>query len=207
MVYGYMRVSTIKQDAESQKGKILEYAHNNKMIIEKMESETISSRAKLEDRAIYKLSQELKSGDTLLIAELSRIGRSMTEVFILVDMLVNKKVKVIDISKKIEFGNNIQSKAILSALSLSAEIERDLISDRTKRGLAQAKANGKTLGRKKGSLGKSKLDSKRGEIVDLLKRGVSKASICKIVEVSRTGLDHWIKTRKIKAQIKGGYIL
>ena len=90
---------------------------------------------------------------------------------------------------------------MIALFGLFAEVERDLISERTKEGLAAARAKGRLLGRPKGSLGKSKLDGKEGEIRMLLEKEVSKASIAKIMGVSSTNLRHFIRTRKLVPEV------
>ena len=98
----------------------------------------------------------------------------------------------------------MQTKVMVALFGLFAEVERELISQRTKEGLAAARAKGRLLGRPKGALGKSKLDGKEEEIRMLLEKTVSKASIAKIVGVSRTALHHFIRTRKLAAKASAG---
>ena len=100
-----------------------------------------------------------------------------------------------------EGKHNIQTKAMIALFGLFAEVERDLIAERTKEGLAAAKARGKRLGRPKGARSKSKLDGKEGEIRSLLHKSVSKASIARILDVSQTTLHHFIKTRHLQPQM------
>jgi len=142
--------------------------------------------------------EKLKIGDTLIVAELSRLGRSVGQIAIIANTLVETGVKLICIKENMELDGSpdIQSKVMLTMFSLFAEIERDLISERTKAGLAKARAEGKLLGRPKG-LGKSVLDRKEEEINELLKKGVGKSSIAKIYQVSWPCVSHFIKTRKL----------
>ncbi len=117
----------------------------------------------------------------------------------MVDYLVKNRIRLVAIKESIELSGkqDIQTKVMITMFSLFAEIERDLISERTKEGIAAARAKGKVIGRPKGSLGKSKLDGKEEEIQLLLEKRVGITSIAKIMGVSRTALRHFIKTRKL----------
>ena len=141
----------------------------------------------------------LQPGDRLLVSELSRLGRSLGQVIQIVETLVRRKIRFIAIKEAIEFDGkqDLRTKVMIALFGLFAEVERDLISERTKEGLAVAKAKGKLLGRPKGVLGKSRLDGKEQDIRELLGKDVSKASIAKILDVSRSALYHFIETRKI----------
>ena len=141
----------------------------------------------------------LQSGDRLLVSELSRLGRSLGQVLQIVATLIERKIRFIAIKEAIEVEGkqDLRTKVMIALFGLFAEVERDLISERTKEGLAAAKAKGKLLGRPKGALGKSKLDGKEEDIRMLLGKEVSKASIAKILDVSRSALYHFIETRKI----------
>ena len=141
----------------------------------------------------------LQPGDWLLVSELSRLGRSLGQVTQIVETLVRRKIRFIAIKEAIEFDGkqDLRTKVMIALFGLFAEVERDLISERTKEGLAAARAKGRLLGRPKGALGKSKLDGKEEEIRILLQKQVSKASIAKIVGVSRTAMHHFINSRKL----------
>ena len=145
------------------------------------------------------LLQCLEPGDRLIVSELSRLGRSLGQIIQAVDVLVKNRVHFVAIKEGIEFTGkcDIQTKVMVAMIGLFAEIERDLISQRTKEGLVAAKAKGKTLGRPKGSSGKSKLNGKEDEIRGLLEKHVSKTAIAKIVGVSRTALHHFIESRRL----------
>ena len=126
-------------------------------------------------------------------------GRSLGQVLQIVATLIERKIRFIAIKEGIEFDGqqDLRTKVMIALFGLFAEVERDLISERTKEGLAAAKAQGKLLGRPKGALGKSRLDGKEQDIRVLLGKNVSKASIAKILDVSRSALYHFIETRKI----------
>ena len=195
----YLRISTGSQDLANQKLAVLDYARQKRFAIDRFVEAQASSRKGRDQRRIEELLGELAAGDRLVVSELSRLGRSLGQVIQLVDELVKRKVRFIAIKEAIRFEGkqDMQTKVMVALFGLFAEVERDLISERTKEGLAAARAKGRLLGRPKGSLGTSKLDGKEGEIRMLLEKEVSKASIAKIVGVSSTNLRHFIRTRKL----------
>ncbi len=195
----YLRVSTNVQDLNSQKLAILDFARNEGFGVDEFVEITISSRRSQQRDQLLDTIQGLNKGDRLVVSELSRLGRSLGQVIAIVDSLVKRKVRFIAIKEGIRFEGKqtLQSKVMVTLFALFSEVERDLISERTKEGLASAKANGKLLGRPKGSLGRSKLEGREQEIQMLLTKGVSKASIAKITDVSRTNLLHFIRTRQL----------
>ena len=197
-VVGYARVSTMEQDLKNQRYEILNYASKNDLQITSWVEAKVSSRKTTKERLIDNLLAKLKEGDTLIVAELSRLGRSVGQVAIIANTLIESGVKLICIKEgmKLDGSPDIQTKVMLTMFSLFAEIERDLISERTKSGLAKARAEGRLLGRPKG-LGKSVLDGKEEEIKELLRKGVSKASIAKIYEVSWPCVSHFVKSRRL----------
>ena len=140
MVYGYIRVSTDKQNTENQRFEILKFADSRKFKVNTWLEETISSKKKLEQRKLGQLLKSLKKNDTLVVSELSRLGRSLMEIMTILNSLMEKSVKVFAIKEGYELGNNINSKVLAFAFGLSAEIERQLISQRTKEALARKKS-------------------------------------------------------------------
>ncbi len=196
----YLRVSTTNQDLDQQRLTILDYAHRHRITVDEFISVEVSSRKGLKQRGILDLLERLSAADTLLVSELSRLGRSLSQIIFLVDQLVRKRVRFVAIKEGIEFTGqtDLQTKVTVALFGLFAEIERDLISQRTKEGLAAARAKGKILGRPKGFVGKSRLDGKEEQIKWLLGKGVSKACIAKILDISRTALRHFIRTRKLQ---------
>lgn len=194
----YLRVSTDSQDLKNQKLEILEFADRNRIQITEWVEIKISSRKTRQERLIDLLLDKLGNEDCLIVAELSRLGRSVGQIITIMDELIKKKVKVIILKQGMEINgkSDIQSKTMITLFSLFAEIERDLISERTKAGLARAKADGKLLGRPKG-LGKSSLDGKEDAIREFLRKGVSKSSIAKIYDCSGSCVSHFVKTRKL----------
>ena len=194
----YLRVSKDTQDTDNQRLAILDFSHKNKIDIDEFIEVNISSKRSPRERRIDELLQALHSHDCLIVSELSRLGRSLGQIIQIVDRLVKNQISFIAIKENLKVNGkpDIQTKVVVSMFGLFAEIERDLISERTRQGLAAARAKGKLLGRPKGSLGKSRLDGKENEIKSLLAKDVSKASIAKILEVSRTTLLSFIRTRK-----------
>ena len=195
----YLRISTPGQDHDNQRLAILDYAHQHKMTIDEFVSIQVSSQKSLKQRGIPKLLDSLEPKDILLVSELSRLGRSVGQIIQMVDYLVKNRIRLVAIKESIELcgKQDIHTKVMITMFSLFAEIERDLISERTKEGIAAARAKGKAIGRPRGALGKSKLDGKEAEIRLLLKKEVGITSIAKIMGVSRTALRHFIGTRKL----------
>lgn len=196
----YLRVSTNQQELNNQKLEILNYANRHNINISEFIDAQVSSRKSSKERLLDLLFSKLQTNDTLIVSELSRLGRSLGQIIQLVDYLVSQQIKLITIKENIVINpgkKDIQTKVMITLFGLFAEIERDLISERTKAGLQAAKEKGKVLGRPKGSTGKSKLDGKEDEIVSLLDKKIPKASIAKILGVSRTCLVDFIKSRKL----------
>jgi DNA invertase Pin-like site-specific DNA recombinase len=198
-IVAYLRVSISTQEINNQRLAILNYAHQHELRIDEFLEIQVSSRRSTKDRGIDELLARLQAGDTLLVSELSRLGRSLGQIIQIVDELVKNQIHFRAIKENIwlDGQQDMQSKVMVTLFGLFAEIERDLISERTREGLMAAKAKGHLLGRPKGSLGQSKLDGKESEIRRLLSKQVSKASIAKILEVSRTTLQHFINSRNI----------
>jgi len=198
-ILAYLRVSTDKQDLNNQRLAILSYAHKNKFKVKDFIEVQTSSRNSFKERMIDTLLEQLTPDDTLIVSELSRLGRSLGQVIKIVDELVKNHVQLIAIKENIVLNGKqtLQNKVMITLFGLFAEVERDLISERTKQGLNSARAKGKLLGRPKGTIGKSKLDGKEEEIKKLLGLKVSQTSIAKIMEVSRPAMLNFIKTRKL----------
>lgn len=205
----YLRVSTDKQDLDNQRLVILDYAHKHKLKIDEFITIQASTKKTMKERKLDLLLEKLQAQDTLIVSELSRLGRSLGEIIRLVDVLLQRQNKFIAIKENIILTNghqDMQTKVMVTLFGLFAEIERDLISERTKQALAAAKAQGKLLGRPKGVLGKSRLDGKEEEIRKLLVKTVSKSSIAKIMDISRTALYGFIKSRKLDMPLTPSYV-
>lgn len=196
-IVGYIRVSTDKQTVDNQEHAILKYCSNAKMHVDDWYKLEMSSRKTTKQRRIEELLDNLESGDTLIVSELSRLARSVGQIAIFVDSLRNKGIRFLSLKEGIEINGkkDIQTKVMITMFSLFAEIERDLISERTKEGLDRARAQGKLLGRPKGRLGQSVLDGKEDQIKDLMVKKVTKANIAKILGVTWPTLQNFIRTR------------
>jgi DNA invertase Pin-like site-specific DNA recombinase len=195
----YLRVSKDSQDVKNQRLAILDFARQERMKIDEFIELSVSATRSPKARKLDVLLERLNPQDALVVSELSRMGRSVGEIITTVDTLVKRKVRLFAIKEGIQLAGtqSLQSKVMVTLFGLFAEIERELISLRTKEALAAARAAGKKLGRPLGVLGKSKLDGREKEIQDLLGLQVSKASIAKITGVDRATLYHFIDSRQI----------
>ena len=181
-IIGYIRVSTDKQDLEKQRHLLLEYARKERLIIDEFIEIEISSRQNKEARRIGELQTKLKEGDTLLVAELSRLGREMLQVLNIINELSEKGVKLTFVRQPELSTTGSHGKLLLAIYSYFAESEREFISMRVKQGLAAAKAKGVKLGRPKGSRNKNRvLDPHRDEILNYLQKGIDLANVRKLI--------------------------
>ncbi len=197
-MYGYIRVSTDKQTTENQRFEILKFASEKKLAIDTWVEETISGVKKLQERKLGQLLTDMKKGDILIVTELSRLGRSLMEVMSILHTLMEKDVKVFTTKEHYELGNNISSKVLAFAFSLSAEIERNMISSRTKEALGRLKSEGKTLGRPKGRLSSvTKLTGKEDLIREYLTKKIPQSVIARLLNVHRLTVRNYILTRKL----------
>lgn len=196
MIYGYIRVSSDKQTVENQRFEIRNFCQRQGLFIDGWIEETISGTKAYKKRELGKLLKRVKEGDLIVCAELSRLGRNLFMIMEILGICMEKDCRVWTIKDNYRLGDDIQSKVLAFAFGLSAEIERNLISQRTKEALARLKAEGVVLGRPKGARNapeKYKLYRKRGLIIELLKAGVSKRRIAKICKVDRNTLYRYIK--------------
>ncbi len=196
----YLRASTDKQDLKNQKLEIFEYARKNQLEVNDFIQITISSRRTSKDRRIDEMMLALDGADTLIVTELSRLGRSTAEVIGLVNELIKKEVRVIAIKQNLDIRQqNMNSKIIITLFSLFAELERDLISSRTKEALASKKMQGIQLGKPKGTIQKSKFDKDIVKIKELLTLGLSVRKIAIFLGyTNHIGLNAYIKKRGIR---------
>lgn len=183
-IIGYIRVSSNKQTLEHQRFEISQFAIANKMEINHWIQETISSRQPLDKRQLGELLKKLKRDDILISCEISRLGRSLLEVMRILETCMNKGVKVWTIKENYRLGDDIQSKVMAFAFGLAAEIERNLISQRTRASLNNIRATGKKLGRPLSAQSKKlKLTRNANKIRQLLDAGVSRYKISQIMRV------------------------
>ena len=194
MIYGYTRVSTDQQNTENQKHEILTFAKAQNLTVNKWVDEVISSRKSLKERRLGKTLKHLKKGDILIASELSRLGRNLFEVMGILQSCLEKDCQIWTLKEHYRLGADIQSKVLAFAFSLAAEIERQLISQRTKESLKRIKDEGKHLGRPHGFSYK-KLDKKQEKIKELLSKGISKAEISRLVGCSWITLHRYIKEK------------
>lgn len=194
MNYGYIRVSTDKQTTANQRFEIQNFAKERSIRISEWIEETISATRKLEERKFGQLLQRMQKGDQLVVTELSRLGRNLMQIMSILHRCMEMDIQVFTIKERYELGNNINSKVLAFAFGLSAEIERNLISQRTKEALARRKAEGVVLGRPKGRKSdKLKLTGKEDEIRSLLSKRVSYSAIGRIMGVHRLTVSDFVK--------------
>lgn len=192
MYYAYIRVSTDHQNVENQKHEILTYSQKHDIQIDKWIDETISSRKPLTERKLGKLLKRLKKGDVLIATELSRLGRNLLEVMGILQNCLEKDCQIWTLKENYRLGSDIQSKVLAFAFSLASEIERQLISERTKNSLQRLKDEGKHLGRPYG-FSYQKLQKKHAKIKELLDKNVSKAEIARLMGCSWITLHRYIR--------------
>jgi len=196
----YLRVSTNGQDLEKNKADILEFANDRKFGHVRFIEEKISGKKNWKERKIKQIIDDLGAGDRLIVPELSRLGRSMLEIMEILSVAKEKEICIFAIKGNWELNGTIQSKLIAMCFSMAAEIERDLISSRTKEALKARKAAGVKLGRPKGP-GKSKLDPYKEEIIALLKNGSTKTWVANKYNCTLPNLYNWLNKNKIDGGI------
>lgn len=206
MIYGYIRVSTDKQTVENQRFEISEYCKNQNIIINEWIEETISGTVSVNKRNLGKLLNKVKTGDTIICTELSRLGRSMFMIMSVLNLLMEQNVKIYTVKEGYKLGDDLQSKVLAFAFSISAEIERSLISQRTTEALKRRKSEGIILGRPKGHKNaKLKLDENEDYILCMLANGYSKVFISKYFKVSEGTVYNFINRKNFPKRKKNVY--
>ena len=200
MTYGYIRVSSDKQTVENQRFEIKNFCKRNGMKVDGWIEETISGTKNYSKRRLGALLKKVTKGDMIICSELSRLGRSLFMIMDILNICMTKECQVWTIKDNYRLGDDISSKVLAFAFGLSAEIERNLISQRTREALARKKAEGVVLGRPKGrktAPEKHKLYPKHQLIVSLLNEGISKRQISFIVKVDRGTLNRYINANDL----------
>ena len=193
----YLRISTTDQDIEKNKADILHLANNKNLGQVHFVEETISGTVSWKKRKIAPIIEQLQKGDNLIVSELSRIGRSMLEIMQVLSIAMEKGIHIYAIKGNWKLDDSLQSKIMAMVFSMAAEIERDLISKRTKEALRAKKAAGVKLGRPKGT-GKSKLDKHRVEIEALLNNGSTQKWIAQKYGTTEANFSLWMKKHGLK---------
>jgi DNA invertase Pin-like site-specific DNA recombinase len=196
----YLRTSTDKQDLNNQKLEILEWARKKDLKIDEFVQITMSSRKTRKQRRIEEVLLMLADSDTLVVTELSRLGRSTAEVIALVNELVARNIRVIILKQNLDISqHDMSSKIVITLFSLFAELERDLISLRTKEALAAKKQQGVLLGKPKGTIQRSKFDADLERIKEFLKLGLSVRKISALLGYNNhLALNTYITKRQLR---------
>jgi DNA invertase Pin-like site-specific DNA recombinase len=189
---GYLRVSTVDQDVEKNKADILSLANIKKLGHVEWVEEKVSGTKNWRERRFGQVFSTLQKGDTVIVSELSRLGRSTLQILEIMKEAKEKEIAVHAVKGGWSLNGSMESKIVLTMFAMISEIERDLISERTKEGLRARKAAGVILGRPKGP-GKSKLDKHKEEILALLANGSTKVFIADRYGTSVSNLHNWLK--------------
>jgi len=194
MIYAYLRVSTDKQETQNQKFGILQYTKARGLKVNAFIEDIVSGTKDWRKRELGEIMKNAKEGDILIFPEVSRIARSTLQCLEILKLAADKKVTVHAAKENLVFDNSINSKIMATQLSLIAEIERTFISIRTKEGLARAKAQGKTLGRPKGSTSvNAQIASHHIEVEKMLSKGMTVTSIGKMLEVDYRTVRNYVE--------------
>ena len=193
----YLRISTADQDIEKNKSDILKLANEKRLGYVEFIEEQISGKVSWKKRKLFAIIDDAKKDDVLIVSELSRLGRSMLEIMEILSIASQKQMKIYAVKGNWNLDDSIQSKVMAMAFSIASEIERDLISIRTKEALRFKKENGIKLGRPKGP-GKSKLDKFKPEIEALLANGSTQKFIAYRYDTTEANLYNWLKRNHLK---------
>ena len=193
----YLRISTVDQDIEKNKSDILKLANEKRLGYVEFIEEQISGKVSWRNRKIFAIINEAKKDDVIIVSELSRLGRSMLEIMEILSIATQKQLKIYSVKGDWHLDGSIQSKVMAMVFSMASEIERDLISSRTKEALRFKKENGIKLGRPKGP-GKSKLDKFKPEIEALLSNGSTQKFIANRYNTTEANLYNWMKRHNLK---------
>jgi len=195
----YLRISTIDQDIEKNKADILKLANEKQLGNVKFVEEKISGTVSWKKRKIYSIINDATNGDVIIVSELSRLGRSMLEIMEILSIISEKKLSLYSVKGDWHLNDSMQSKIVAMVFAMASEIERELISSRTKEALRAKKAQGIKLGRPKGT-GKSKLDKFRPEIEALLSNGSTQKFIANRYGTTEANLYNWLLKHGLKSK-------
>ena len=202
----YIRVSTDGQDVKNQRLEIYEYARKRDIEIDDFVEITMSSSKTSKQRRVDEVMQKLEESDTLIVTELSRLGRSTAEVIALVNELIGRDIRIIAIKQTLDVSrhqHNMASKVTITMFSLMAELERDFISVRTREALRAKKSQGVLLGKPKGTIQKSKFDKDLDRIKELLGYGLSARKIANLLGLTNhIALNTYIRKRRLREQVR-----
>jgi len=193
----YLRISTIDQDIEKNKADILKLANDKQFGYVKFVEEQISGKVSWKKRKIFPIIETAKEGDIIIVSELSRLGRSMLEIMEILSIASEKKLSIYSVKGDWHLDCSIQSKIMAMVFAMASEIERELISVRTKEALRAKKAQGIKLGRPRGT-GKSKLDKYKVEIEALFVNGSTQKFIANRYNTTEANLYNWMKKNGLK---------
>lgn len=196
MIYGYIRVSTMKQTVENQRFEIRAFCRKNKMTIDGWIEETVSGTKDYDRRKLGELLKDVKKGDLIICVELSRLGRNLFMIMEILNLCMQKECRVWTIKDGYRLGDDIQSKVLAFAFGLSAEIERNLLSQRTKEAMARLKAEGRKFGRPAGYRLPKKsvvLGGKDIRILEMMNKGFTWAKIARKLKVHRQTVQRYVE--------------
>ena len=198
MIYGYIRVSTDKQTVLNQRHEILKFCRAEKIKIDKWVAETTSGAQDYSTRELGDLLLQVKEGDIIICSELSRLGRNLFMIMEILGICMNKKCRVWTVKDNYRLGDDLQSKVLAFAFALSAEIERNLISRRTKEAMERIRSQGVVLGRPKGAKNrKYRLSGQEEHIKKLQLSGISMEKIAEALGVSRSTINRHLKRNSL----------
>lgn len=198
-VIAYIRVSTNKQDLENQRHEIGRYCTARGLVVDEWDEDIASGTVRIQDRQAGQVFASLQSGDRLVVSEVSRISRSVGTLVTVLEDCIHRGVMVTSVKEDITFKDDITSTVMMVGLGLAAQLERKLISARTKEALARKRAEGVRLGRPPGSSGvdRLKLYGKDDEILQYMRKGVSKRAIARLLDVGRSTLHRYIQLQEL----------
>ena len=196
-VVAYLRVSTEKQFLETQREEIIRFAERNGMSIDRWYTETVSGSVSSKERKLSGVLDKMRPGDSLIVTEISRLSRTLLEIMTILNSCIKKEVILYSTKEGYVFQNDINSKVLGFAFGLMAEIERNLISMRTKEALARRKQVGKQLGRKKGDMPNMKiLTENKKQLLKEQKKGTSCSELARRMGVSRTTMFRFLHHKR-----------